>query len=141
MNLELFDTNVLLAAVLPHREDHEIAQWVINQSKLLGRACVCVHSLAEAYSTLSGKLGIPPKEAFEILEFALRNMKILAFAPTDHMNALRRMVLLGIGGAGIYDALIAELALRNQCHKIYTFNFKHFIRLGEDVAGILETPV
>ncbi len=77
-----------------------------------------MHSLAEAYSTLSGKLGIPPKEAFAILEFAVRGLHILAFAPTDHMNAIKRMVFLGIGGAGIYDALIAELALRNQCSKI-----------------------
>ncbi len=141
MNLELFDTNVLLAAVLPYREHHEIAQEVINQSKQAGRAAICVHSLAEAYSTLSGKLGIPPKEAFEILEFAVRGLEVLAFAPTDHMNAIKRMVAVGIGGAGIYDALIAELALRHQCHKVYTFNTKHFMRLGADIAAVVHEPV
>ena len=57
-----------------------------------------------------------------------------------NMNAVKRMVLLGIGGAGVYDALLAELALRCQCHKIFTFNSKHFTRLGADVAALVETP-
>jgi predicted nucleic acid-binding protein len=65
----LFDTNAILAAILPHREHHEAARVAFSKSKKSAQACICVHTLAEAYNTLSGKLSIPPQKALELLLF------------------------------------------------------------------------
>jgi predicted nucleic acid-binding protein len=140
MSWHLFDTNVLLAVMLPHREHHAAAAKRFVASKKQGKAAICIHTLAEAYSILSGKIGIPAKQAHALLQQNLVHVTVLAFEAQDHPNALERMVSLGIGGGGIYDALLAEVALRRNCQRLYTNNLKHFLRLGEVVAAMTQEP-
>ena len=141
MKLELFDTNVLLAVILPHREHHLAAREAFVASKELGQASVCVHTLAEAFSTLSGKIAIPAKQAVQVLQLNLEDVQILALEQDDYAKALERMASLGLSGGGIFDALLAEVALRNKCQKLYTFNIKHFIRLGQEIEKITFEPI
>jgi predicted nucleic acid-binding protein len=67
-------------------------------------------------------------------------VQILALEPADYTQALERMARLGLAGGGIYDALLAELAVRNQVTTLFTFNLKHFIRLGSDIQKMTREP-
>ena len=47
---------------------------------------------------------------------------------------------LGVTGGGIYDALLGHCALKAKAEIIYTWNVKHFKRLGPEIAGRVTTP-
>ena len=138
MSLELFDTNVLMAVMLPHRAQHLAAKLAFVNSKKLSYAAICVHTLAEAYSNLSGKIAVPPQQARLLLQQNLQGVRVLPLEPNDYTLALERMA--SIGGGGVFDALLAEVALRNRCRTLWTINTKHFIRLGADVAKLVQEP-
>lgn len=48
---------------------------------------------------------------------------------------------LGIKGGGIYDALIAQAALQAKADVLLTANAKHFVRLGERIANLVQVPI
>jgi hypothetical protein len=50
------------------------------------------------------------------------------------------MVSLGFTGGAIYDNLIAHAAMKKEIDKILTLNPKHFIRLGDRIAELVEVP-
>ena len=58
----------------------------------------------------------------------------------DYDSVLESGVRLGIVGGGIYDALIAKSAIVGKADRLLTSNAKHFIRLGEDVARLIQVP-
>jgi predicted nucleic acid-binding protein len=51
------------------------------------------------------------------------------------------MVSLNLPGAGIYDALIAQAAIKAEVDVLLTLNPNDFRRLGEDVAQLVRLPV
>lgn len=51
------------------------------------------------------------------------------------------MVTLGFTGGAIYDNLIAHAAIKMEINKILTLNPKHFIRLGDRIAELVEVPL
>jgi predicted nucleic acid-binding protein len=46
----------------------------------------------------------------------------------------------GIVGGTVYDAIIAHCALKADAQSLYTWNAKHFNRLGETVAARVRLP-
>ena len=50
------------------------------------------------------------------------------------------MVTLNLTGGGIYDSLIAQVVFKVEVDRLLTLNPKHFIRLGEEVAKLVEVP-
>lgn len=50
------------------------------------------------------------------------------------------MVGLNLPGGGIYDALIAQAALKGNVDRLLTLNPNDFVRLGEDIASLVQTP-
>jgi hypothetical protein len=50
------------------------------------------------------------------------------------------MVNLNLTGGGIYDALIAQAAIKADAAILLTLNPKHFIRLGEPIANCVQEP-
>ena len=53
---------------------------------------------------------------------------------------IENMVNLGFTGGAIYDSLIAHAAIKMEIDKILTLNPKHFIRLGDRIAQLVEIP-
>lgn len=70
----------------------------------------------------------------------LSNFERIALTSTDYESVLESGVRLGIVGGGIYDALIARSAIVGNADRLLTLNAKHFIRLGEDVARLVQVP-
>jgi len=47
---------------------------------------------------------------------------------------------LKITGGGIYDAIIAQAALKANVDVLLTMNSKHFTRLGEHISRLVRDP-
>lgn len=103
---------------------------------------VC-HTLAELYAVLT-RLPVRPPIAPEIAEHLiarnLQKFEVVTLMREDYQQAINRLVSLQLPGGVIYDALIAQCALKTDVEQILTLNPKHFIRLGEDVAQRVEVP-
>ncbi|MBE9145364.1 hypothetical protein [Planktothrix mougeotii] len=56
----------------------------------------------------------------------------------DYYEIIENMRNLGLTGGVIYDNLIAHAALKGEIDKILTLNPKHFIRLGDRIAELVE---
>ena len=50
------------------------------------------------------------------------------------------MTLLNSPGGGIFDALIAQAAVKASVDVLLTLNPKHFVRLGDEVSSIVQVP-
>jgi predicted nucleic acid-binding protein len=53
---------------------------------------------------------------------------------------IKRLQGLQFSGGAIYDALIAQAALKAKVTVLYSFNAAHFVRLGADVATLVVKP-
>ena len=53
---------------------------------------------------------------------------------------IAKMVNLNLTGGGIYDALIAQAALKASAGILLTLNPNHFTRLGEEIANLVQIP-
>lgn len=50
------------------------------------------------------------------------------------------MATLNLPGGGIFDAIIAQAALKADVDILLTLNPNHFTRLGEAIANLVEVP-
>ena len=113
----LLDTSAVVAALMPAHPQHA---WARPYFGIKG-ASVCAHTLAELYTVLTARLNVVTLE------------------PELYLRTIQRVSVLGLGGGAIYDALIAEAALKVKATQLVTLNAKHFVRLGADVAGLVVT--
>jgi predicted nucleic acid-binding protein len=139
----LFDTNLLIAAAFLNHEWNSLAAKQLERvfdKKIVG--CICAHSIAEFYAvaTRYPKTPMPALIAKEFLDDTLEHFEIVELGAADYNAVIARVSNLNIVGGAIFDALIAQAALKAGADQLLTFNAKHFSRLGEDVAGIVVTP-
>ena len=137
-----FDTSVLIPIFLEDHEHHEpsLAVFLTADKE---RACCAAHSLAELYSALTrlpGKHRLSGEQVLLFLEAIEERLTVIALEGEEYFSAIRRAAEAGIVGGMLYDALIAECALKSKAEKIYTWNLEHFRRLGEEVAERAQTP-
>jgi predicted nucleic acid-binding protein len=137
-----FDTSVLIAIFYAHHERHrESLELFLRFSKREG--CCAAHSLAETYSVLTGRLGkdrVTGDEALLFLGDVRNRLTTVALNAEEYAKALEEAAALGIAGGGIYDALLARCALKVKAETIYTWNEKHFERLGDEIRKRVKTP-
>jgi predicted nucleic acid-binding protein len=140
----LFDTSVIIAASLPQHVSHApcFAQMKAVKSGSL-QGYLSTHSLAEIYSVLTRMPSQPkmsPFEAKNLIEALLQYVEAVPLEIVDYQEAIARMSSLNLPGGGIFDALIAQAALKISADRISTLNPKHFIRLDPAIAQIVEVP-
>lgn len=138
----LLDTSVLVATFYGDHERHEPSfELFVHQQKRTGFAAA--HSLAEVYSVLTGMPGkhrASGDEALLFLANVRERLTIVALDQNEYFTALEASAAAGVAGGGIYDAVLAHCALKAKVQAIYTWNVKHFKRLGPDIAGRVKTP-
>jgi predicted nucleic acid-binding protein len=139
----LFDTNLLIAGAFLNHEWNSLAAKQLEQvfdKKIIG--CICAHSIAEFYAvaTRYPKTPMPAPIAQEFLDDTLKHFEITELGASDYNAVIARVSNLSLVGGAIFDALIAQAALKAGADQLLTFNPKHFSRLGEDVAEIVVTP-
>jgi predicted nucleic acid-binding protein len=139
---QFLDTSVLVPTFYGDHEHHEASMALfLRQKKQSG--FTAAHCLAEVYSVLTGMPGkdrVSPDEALLFLGDVRERLTTVALEPEEYVDVLEAAATTGISGGAIYDALLARCALKANAHTIYTWNVKHFTRLGKDVAGRVSIP-
>ena len=67
-------------------------------------------------------------------------LTVIALEPDEYYSAIGGAAAAGILGGTVYDALIAQCALKSKAAIIYTWNVDHFRRVGPEVAKRVRTP-
>ena len=136
------DTSVLVATFYGDHENHDPSIDVFLRHKK-NDACCGVHSLAEVYSVVTGMPGKDRASADEALLFVgsiRERLSIIALTDQEYFKALEASAALDVTGGGIYDALLGHCALKSKAAIIYTWNVKHFQRLGTEITARVSTP-
>ena len=131
------DTSTLVATFYGEHEHHEPSLSLFLRQKKTS-ACTAAHCLAEIYSVLTGMPGkdrASPDEALLFLGDVRQRLTIVTLDEKDYLEVMDRAASSGVTGGGIYDALLARCAMKARAETIYTWNVKHFTRLGGDVAS------
>ena len=136
------DTSVLVAAFYSDHEHYALSSTLLLRCQKES-ACAAAHSLVEVYSVLTRMPGKNRASSGEVLLF-LKDLRerlaIVSLTEEEYVEALQNASNMGIMGGGIYDALLAYCAMKVKAETIYTWNVKHFNRLGKDVASRVRTP-
>ena len=137
-----FDSSVLIAVFYAHHERHkESIDLFLRFAK--GESGCAAHSLAEVYSVLTGRAGkdrVTGDEALLFLGDVRSRLKTVALNAREYALAIEEAAALGIAGGGIYDALLGHCALKAKAETIYSWNAKHFERLGAEIRKRVRTP-
>lgn len=139
----LFDTNVLIgSAFLRHPWNQQAAAQIemVIAKQVVGY--ISTHSIAEFFSVATRYPGspLPPIAAQAFLEDILSYLQVVDLSASDYRSVLVRVSALRLVSGAIFDALIAQAALKAQVDRLCTFNPKHFTRLGQDIEKIVFTP-
>ncbi len=118
-----FDTSALGPVFYGDRVHHRASLALLIQlDKSTG--CPGAHSLAEVYSTLTW---IPGKHRIGGIR---ERLSILALSGDEYAGALETSAALGIVGGGIYDAMLANCAIKANAEAIYTWDGRRYAQCG-----------
>jgi predicted nucleic acid-binding protein len=140
----LFDTSVLVAAFEVSHPRHGIClPWLQRAQEKEIEGYLSTHTFAELYSVLTRlpvRPPISPALAQRLIDKNLNLFMAISLSADDYQQAIACMVKLNFPGGGIFDALIAQAALKAEVDILLTLNPKHFARLGKDVARRVQVP-
>jgi predicted nucleic acid-binding protein len=137
-----FDTSVLVPVFVEEHPHHEASLAVFLRSDKKRGSCAA-HSLAEVYATLTrlpGKHRASASEAMLFLENMQERLVLISLDAEEYWRAVMHSAESGIVGGMIYDALLAQCALKARAETIFTWNVEHFRRVGPEVAKRIRTP-
>lgn len=140
----LFDTSVLVAAFEVSHPRHGVClPWLQRVQKEEINGYLSTHTFAELYSVLT-RLPVRPTISPTIAQRLINeNLNLFVAIPLTvdyYQQAIACMVQLNLPGGGIFDALIAQAALKAEVDILLTLNPSHFTRLGEDLAQRVQVP-
>lgn len=133
------DTSCMVAAVCAWHEHHVRAAAQLNRRlHARQRMIVPAPALVETYAVLT-RLPPPhrlsPRDALRLLEANfLHGTRLIALDVAAYVALLRRAPGATTAGGRVYDAVIAECAVRGRASSLLTFNQAHFEALA--VPGI-----
>jgi len=140
----LFDTSILVAAFEVSHPRHGVClPWLqrVQVSEIDGY--LSTHTFAELYSVLTRLPVRPPISPIIAQRLIDENLNLFVAIPLtadDYQQAIACMVGLNLLGGGIFDALIAQAALKAGVDILLTLNPNHFTRLGQDLAKQVQVP-
>ena len=140
----MFDTSVLVAALVVSHPQHTICfpRLKAAESKQI-EGFLSTHTLAETYSVLT-RLPVDPRiaptQAQSLIADISQYLNTVPLVSDDYVEAIARMATLNLPGGGIFDALIAQAALKANVDILLTLNPNHFTPLGEAIATLVQVP-
>ena len=140
----LFDTSVLVAALTVNHPKHSVcfSRLKAAESRQV-QGFISTHSLAETYSVITRlpiQPRITPQQTQGIIIDILQYLEAIPLFVNDYQVAIMQMATLNFPGGGIFDALIAQAALKAEVAVILTLNPNHFTRLGNAIAHLVQVP-
>ena len=101
------DTSVLIATFYAHHQFHQQSIDLFLRFKKSEASCGA-HSLAEIYSSLTGRTGrerVSADEAMLFIGDVRERLTIVSLNDQEYFKALEESAAIGIVGGAIYDAL------------------------------------
>ncbi|MCX6623736.1 MAG: PIN domain-containing protein [Acidobacteria bacterium] len=136
------DSSVLVATFYGDHEHHEPSiELFLRYEK--AEACCGAHSLAEVYASLTGMPGKHRASVDETMLFlgnVRERLQVITLSDGEYFKAVEAAAGERVVSGGVYDALLAQCALKAGAEAIYTWNVKHFQRLGPAIAVRVTTP-
>jgi len=83
---------------------------------------------------------ISPQQAYNGIMNNLKVFQTIELDSNDYLKVIEKISQSHITGGGIFDALIAQAALKANVNILLTLNPKHFTRLGEAIASLVQDP-
>ena len=141
----LFDTSVLVAALVEQHPKHERALPWLSKAKANKFAfIVASHSLAELYAvltTLPLKPRISTSIAWRLISENIESKaKIVSLSPTEYGQIIKKLSDNGLSDGIVYDALIVRVAQKSKAERILTLNRKHFRKVWQGSEKTLFEP-
>ena len=138
----LFDTSVLVPAVVDQLANHESAFGALRRhGGGEHRGCCSTHALAECYATLTAlplpSRVLPDQTRMLVEQSIVERLEIIQLTSEDYLHAIRLVAGLGLASGAIYDALHARCALKSTVDRILTYNVGDFERF--QLKGIVVT--
>lgn len=137
-----FDTSALYPVFIDDHAHHEASLAAYLRADQSHAACAA-HSLAELYAALTSMPGpnrLSADQVLRILDDIRERITVIALDPEEYRSAIGDAAAEDILGGTVYDALNARCALKSKATVIYTWNLKHFRRVGPEVARRARTP-
>jgi predicted nucleic acid-binding protein len=136
------DTSALVLVFLADHPHHAASMNLFVRCDLQTASCAS-HSLAEVYATLT-RIPAPhratPDQAVKCLQDIASSFRLISLEGSAYLSLIQNAAANKIAGGMIYDALIAACALHAGADHIYTWNSRHFVQCGPDVASRLLVP-
>jgi predicted nucleic acid-binding protein len=141
----LFDTSILIAALVESHPMHEIAFPWLKQAKIKAfELVIASHTLVELYavlSTLPIKPRISPAVAWRLIHENIEAVsKVISLTSSEYSAIIKRLSESGIIGGIVYDALIAKVAQKAGVKRLLTFNSNHYKRVWPAGENVIVTP-
>lgn len=139
---DFLDTSVLVAAFYGEHQHHEPSLALLAEQDPRTGA-TAAHCLAEIYFVLTGMPGkdrVGPHEALLFLGDVRERLATIALPESDYFAVLESAASTGVASGSIYDAIIAQCALKADAQTLYTWNVRHFRRVDQRLAARVREP-
>ena len=141
----LFDTSVMVAALVPAHEHHaRCFPWLARSGRDGFRSHVAAHSLTELFSVLTElplRPRISPAAAMRLIdENVLQRSRVVALDAAEFADLLRDVARLGLSGGVIHDAVIARAARKARVDTLLTLNVADFRRAWPEGHAVISAP-
>jgi predicted nucleic acid-binding protein len=140
--MSFLDSSVLVATFYGDHQHHEPSFGLFSRQSR-STACTAAHCLAEVYAVVTGMPGRDRASSAEALLFlrdVYERVTPVTLNDIEYFKVLEDAAAAGVTGGTTYDAIIAQCALKANADTIYTWNLKHFSRLGENLASRVRQP-
>jgi len=121
MKSDFWDTSALLALQCASDDFHAAAEAVFDGDCFAAR-----RSRAEFYCAATGRMGVPPAVALQLLESLDEFVDWISLTDADEARVIKSAPKRGLQGRILFDALIAECAAKAGCKTVVTANPTHF---------------
>jgi predicted nucleic acid-binding protein len=140
--ITFFDTSVLIPVFLEAHEHHRRSLHAFLKAEPAQAFCSS-HGLAEFYATLTRLPGAHRLSGEQVLLFLgdiRQRLTVESLTAEETWKLLADAAARGITGGMAYDFIQARCALKAHANVLYTWNTKHFSRLGKEVSPIVRSP-
>ena len=133
---------MLIPAFLEDHEHHESSLEIfLRASKETG--CCAAHSLAETYATLTrlpGRHRLSGDQVLLLSENIHKRLTLVTLDAEEYYAVLEAAAAASIIGGTVYDALLAQCAVKAEAEIIWTWNVKHFQQISPEIAQRVRMP-
>ena len=121
-----------------HPEHRATFPWVRRVQVGQLRGLMAAHSVAETYAvltTLPHQPRIAADVARRLIRRSLSRFKVVSLSARDYSTTVHTLAGARLVGGIVYDALVAQAAVKSNAGEILTLNARDFARL-EDLFGV-----